>query len=119
MTLPALILVLPAQAESLRLSGKFGYLQEYELSADVSAKDSSESKAFSGAMTVKHVGLCSHDGPDQVEGTIGLQFGGAGRVKATLVFAGHTCTFSGKLSQAGDGELVCAGATVPFSMWSR
>lgn len=119
LTLSAAAIVLPAHAESLRLSGKFGYLQEYELSADVSEQDIDGRKTFSGPMIVKHVGLCTHNGPDQVEGMIRLQFADARRVKATLVFDGRECTFRGNLSQAGGGELVCPHAEVPFSIWAQ
>jgi hypothetical protein len=120
LALPILLLSPPALAQSLQLSGKFGYLSEYELSADVAAQDAAGEPEFSGPLIVKHVGVCTHDGPDQVEGTISLRFAKAApQVKATLVFDGHECTFSGKLSETDDGELVCPNAAVPFSMWSR
>jgi hypothetical protein len=118
--LPVLVIALPALADTLQLSGKFGYLGEYELSAEIPAQDSAGQTELSGPLIVKHVGICSHDGPDEVEGTISLRFAGAQRqVKATLVFDGHRCTFSGKLSETGRGELVCPGAAVPFAMWTR
>ena len=118
--LPILLLGAPALAESLQLSGKFGYLGEYELSVDIPVQDASGKTEFSGPMTVKHVGVCTHDGPDEVEGKISLRFSdAASRVKAVLVFDGHECTFSGKLSKTNGGELVCPGAAVPFAMWSR
>jgi len=112
----------PALADSIQLGGKFGYLGEYEFSADIPARDPAGKAELSGPLIVKHVGVCKHDGPDQVEGTISLRFAEASppRVKATLVFDGHKCTFDGKLSKTnGGGELVCPGAAVPFAMWSR
>ena len=77
---------------------------------------------LSGALIVKHVGVCTHDGPDEVKGTISLRLAEASppRVKATLVFGGHKCSFDGMLSKTeGAGELVCPGAAVPFAMWTR
>ena len=117
---PIAVLALPAFAQSLQLSGKFGYLSEYELSAKVAAHASNRKREFSGPMIVRHVGVCTHDGPDQVDGTISLRFSdAASRVKAVLVFDGHECTFSGKLSETDGDELVCRSAAVPFIMWSQ
>ncbi len=71
-------------------------------------------------MIVRHVGICTHDGPDQVDGQIRLQFAGAtSQVTATLLFDGHQCSYRGRLSQSERGELVCPGAAVPFNMWSQ
>jgi len=120
LALPILFLGPPALADSLQLSGKFGYLGEYELSAEIPAQDSAGQTELSGPLIVKHVGVCTHDGPDEVEGTITLRFAGARQqVKATLVFGEHRCTFNGNLSETGRGELVCPGAAVPFAMWTR
>ena len=106
-----------AQAQSLQLTGKFGYLGEYELSAQVAAQTAG-AKDYAGPMTVTHVGLCTHDGPNQLEGRIKLQFAEAA-VTATLAFDGRECTFHGPLSQTGTGEMVCPGVAVPFSLWSK
>ncbi len=119
----ALLLVMlgvPARAESLQLSGKFGYLSEFELSARLAAPAPNAAE-LSGPMTITHVGLCTHDGPQQVQGQIRLRFAGANApVKATLVFDGHECTYSGQLSQSAIGEMNCPGvSTLPFSLWSH
>lgn len=115
----------PAHSQSLQVAGKFGYLSEYELSADVAPKAANEKKEFSGSMTIRHVGLCAHDGPTQMDGRIVLQFSDMkspdvkSRIAATLYFDGQKCTFSGRMSEAEIGELVCSGGPVPFSIWSR
>jgi hypothetical protein len=120
LALPVAALALPAFAESLALNGKFGYLGEYELAAQVTAQAANGATEFSGPLTVKHVGICSHSGPDEVAGKISLQFADArSRVKATLVFGDHHCTYSGKLSETDGGELVCSGSAVPFNMWPQ
>lgn len=114
------ILSASADAQSLQVNGKFGYLGEYELSAKVAAQASNGKKEFSGPMIVKHVGLCTHDGPDQKDGQIRLQFTDAtSRITATLLFDGRECSYSGRLSETDVGEMVCPGAAVPFSMWSK
>ena len=109
-----------ARAEPLQLAGKFGYLSEFELSARLAAP-APNAKELSGPMTITHVGLCTHDGPQQQQGLIKLQIAGAGApVKATLVFDGHECTYRGRLSQAAVGEMDCPGiSALPFSLWAQ
>jgi hypothetical protein len=113
----ALVCVQAAQAGALQLAGKFGYLGEYEFSARVAAADGASD--YSGPLLVRHVGLCTHDGPQQVSGEITLRVAQANaRIQATLNFDGRRCTFSGALSPQAVGELVCADAAVPTSLWS-
>ncbi len=120
LALPITLLALPAPAEPLQLNAKFGYLGEYELSARVPADALRGEAAFSGPMVVRHVGICSHDGPDEIDGRISLQVAGAAsRVTGTLAYDGRQCTFSGRLSETAVGELECPGAAVPFSVWVR
>ena len=109
-----------AHAQPLQLDGKFGYLGEYELTAEVAAPASSANKDFSGPMTVRHVGLCSHDGPNEMAGQIKLRFtDAASKIAATLSFDGHQCTYGGRMSETEVGVLVCSGDTVPFSIWLK
>jgi hypothetical protein len=119
----ALLLAMPgvsARAEPLQLNGKFGYLSEYELSAQLAAPRPN-AKELSGPMTITHVGLCSHSGPQQQQGQIKLQLAGAGApVKATLVFDGRECSYRGPLSKTGIGEMNCPGVeALPFSLWAQ
>ena len=45
-------------------------------------------------MTVRHVGLCSHSGPNEMDGQIKLRFTDAtSKIAATLWFDGHQCTY--------------------------
>lgn len=107
-----------AQAQPLQLTGKFGYLGEYEISANLAADPGA--RDYAGPLIVRHVGLCSHDGPQQMSGEITLHRANAtAPVKATLLFDGRRCTFSGSLSETAIGELVCPGAAVPASLWPR
>lgn len=105
-------------AEPITLAGKFGYLNEYEVSARLGATD--ERGGYSGALLVRHVGLCSHDGPQEMAGEISLKQERAGAaVTAILAFNGRRCTFSGSLSEGATGELTCPDASVPASLWPR
>ncbi len=106
-----------ADAQSLQVKGKFGYLSEFEISAAVSPARSFFTKEFTGPMTVKHVGLCTHDGPDEFEGQIRLQKLSATRIKATLQFEGHECSFSGELSETKMGVMTCPGERLPIGLW--
>jgi hypothetical protein len=114
------MLAASAQAQSLQLSGKFGYLSEFEVSARLAASTPG-AKELSGPMTVTHVGLCTHNGPQQQQGLIKLQMAGPrAPVKATLVFDGRECSYRGPLSQTAIGEMDCPGiAALPFSLWAQ
>jgi hypothetical protein len=65
-----------AAAESLQIQGVTGFLSEYELSASVSGQSSNwGTEELSGLLNVKHVGLCTHDGPNEMLGQLTIQFG--------------------------------------------
>jgi hypothetical protein len=109
-----------AQAQSAQIGGKFGYLGEYELSADVVAQESNGSTDFIGSMTVKHVGLCTHSGPDHSDGHIVMQLNNrTSHLSATLLFDDQECSYSGRLSRTDIGQLICSGSAVPFSIWFK
>src|ERR1700680_3326533 len=91
----------PANTQALQINGRFGYLSEYEVSAEVTAIVSDGRKEFLGPMTIKHVGLCTHIGPNQTDGQIRLQFTDTtSQIVATLLFDGQKCTYSGKMSNS-------------------
>ena len=56
-------LTIPARAQFMQVYGKSGYLGEYELSSIVFEQVASGKKEYSGPLAVKHVGLCTRDGP--------------------------------------------------------
>jgi len=113
------IVSVPANAQSVQVTGKFGYLSEYELTANVAANRPEANGEFSGPMIVRHVGLCTHEGPNQEDGQIRLKLSGA-QITGVLLFGGRECSYSGKLSQADVGEMKCPGApAVPISIWSK
>ena len=59
------LLPTPAGAQSLQVIGYSGYLGEWELTATVTERISSRTKEYSGPLTMKHVGLCTQDGPEE------------------------------------------------------
>ena len=60
----------PAVAQSRQVFGYAGILGEWELNADVTEKDSSGTKEYSGPLTMSHVGICTVDGPEERKGEI-------------------------------------------------
>ena len=115
------MLAVPAVAEPREVFGYGGELGEWELSATVSEKASPHSREFSGPLMMTHVGICTQDGPEQKSGEIRFQvLDVPPQIQATLLVAGITCTYSGKLSEFYSGILICPGrAGVPLKLWLK
>ena len=103
----------------MQVYGKTGYLGEYELSSIVSEQVANGSKEYSGPLAVKHVGLCTRDGPKETTGQIRFQVNGSStRATATLVFEGVECTYD--LSESYHGFMNCADHTsLPLRLWTK
>jgi hypothetical protein len=107
-----------AEAETLEVLGQAGVLGEWELTAKLTATGTP--KEFSGPLVMKHVGVCTVDGPEQKTGEIKLQLSGASRVKATLLVDGIACAYAGRKSDSYSGVLRCrAQRDVPLLMWLK
>jgi hypothetical protein len=123
--LPLLIalstLAAPAQAQSLQVIGYAGVLGEWELTATVTEKASRRTKEFSGPLTMRHVGICTQDGPEEKTGEIRIQLSGSSsRLNATLSVAGVECTYSGRLSDFYTGMMNCPDRqAVPLILWLK
>jgi hypothetical protein len=110
----------PASAQSLQLLGYSGYLGEWELTATV-AEDASGRSEYSGPVTLKHVGICSQDGPEERTGEIRLRTSASrSKLNATLSVAGVECSYSGQLSDAYTGTMTCPDReAVPLRLWLK
>jgi hypothetical protein len=110
----------PACAQSLQLLGYSGYLGEWELTATV-AENASSPNEFAGPMVLKHVGICTQDGPEERSGEIRLRTSASrSRLNATLSVAGVECSFSGQLSDAYTGTMSCPDReAVPLRLWLK
>jgi hypothetical protein len=99
----------PAQAKSMQVTGKLGYLSEWEIAATVTEDVSTGKREFSGPLVLKHVGLCTPDRPVEMAGEIRYQITGwtRSRMKATVLLEGTECAFEAKLSEAYEGVLSC------------
>jgi hypothetical protein len=108
-----------ASAESLQVLGQAGVLGEWELTANLAATSAAR-KEFSGPLLMKHVGLCTQDGPEQRKGELRVQLAGASRIKATLIMDHTTCTYQGQKSDAYKGMMRCPDQReVPLLIWLR
>jgi hypothetical protein len=111
----------PSQARSLLVAGTAGYVSEWELSAEVTQSSSGAVKEeYSGPLTLKHVGLCSHNGPQVESGEIKFQISGSGslsKIQATLLYGGARCTYSGKLLDSSSyGFMQCNAEGIPITL---
>jgi hypothetical protein len=114
-------LAAPAGAQSLQVIGYSGYLGEWELTATVTETASGDMKQYFGPLTMKHVGLCTQDGPEEKTGEMRLQISASSsRMNATLSVAGIECTYSARLSNSYTGTMNCPDqGEVPLKLWLR
>src|ERR1700759_3392586 len=67
------LLATAAKADPLQIVGYSGYLGEWELTATVADDGSSAPKQYSGALAMKHVGLCTQEGPEEKSGRMRIR----------------------------------------------
>jgi hypothetical protein len=110
----------PAQSRSLQVVGTAGYLSEWELNGSVTEKSPVGSNEFSGALTWKHVGLCSTNGPEEKSGEIRFQISKSGspsQIHAAISLDGAQCAYTGEFSGSSSGHMDCTDAKgVPLSI---
>jgi hypothetical protein len=112
-----------ASAQPLTVSGVAGYLSEWQLSGNVT--ETTSGGEFIGPLAMRHIGLCSHDGPEEKVTEIKLRMTGAkpwskvpwSQVQASFIMDGATCTLSGRFSGTFAGFMDCADAKgVPVTL---
>jgi hypothetical protein len=114
------ILATPASAQPLQVTGYSGYLGEWELTATVTETASGAKKEYSGPLTMRHVGLCTQDGPEEKTGEMRLQISASSQLNATFSVAGVECTYSGRLTDSYTGTMDCPDRqAVPLKLWVR
>ncbi|MGB6911305.1 MAG: hypothetical protein WCD25_22245 [Pseudolabrys sp.] len=112
-------LATPAGAESLEVLGYAGVLGEWELTASVTGNDNT--KAYSGPLTMTHVGICTVDGPEEKKGEIRFRLSeSSSRIQATLLVDGTECSYSARLSDFFAGTMNCPNRpAVPLKLWVK
>ena len=112
----------PASARSLEIVGYSGYLGEWELTATVTEGGSSNAQGeYSGPFSMKHVGLCTQDGPEEKSGKIRVQIAPSEtRIEATLWVDGLACGYHGVLTDFYTGTMDCSGReSTPLKLWIK
>jgi hypothetical protein len=106
---------------AMEFLGQAGVLGEWELTGNLTESGSGLSKEFSGPLKMKHVGICTQDGPEERAGEIRLQLAGSdSQLTAELALDGARCMYSARKTHAYEGTLSCAGrASVPLLVWLR
>jgi hypothetical protein len=122
--LPLLILVapaVPAAAEPKQVIGYAGALGEWELTAVVTEEALWWTTKFSGPLSMKHVGMCTQDGPEEKTGEIQFQISAiSSRLEATLLVEGVKCSYSAGLSEPYSGMMICPDRdAVPLKLWLK
>jgi len=115
-----LTILAPARADPLQIHGTMGYVGEYELNGNVSAQDLNGTKEFSGPLTVRHIGICTHDGPKETIGKIRFELAKSSSIAATLDFYGSKCAYKGMLSESYHGFMDCGReGSLPLRLWTK
>jgi hypothetical protein len=115
-------LAAPARSQSHEVTGYAGALGEWELTANVTEREGSQrTREYAGPLTMKHVGWCTQEGPEEKTGEIRLQISTlSSRLKATVSVAGVECTYRASLSDSYTGMMECPGrAAVPLELWVK
>ena len=110
-----------AQAQSLQLVGYAGVLGEWELTATVTERARLWSKEFFGPLSMKHVGICTQDGPEEKTGEIRFRISAlSSRLDATLLVEGVACSYSAGPSDPYSGMMACPDReAVPLKLWLK
>jgi hypothetical protein len=114
-------LATPAAADPREVFGYAGDLGEWELTASTTEQAFSQTREFSGPLLMKHVGVCTQDGPEEKTGEIRfILLNASSRLDATLLVAGVECAYSGKLADFYSGTMACKnGQSLPLRLWVK
>lgn len=106
---------------AMEILGQAGVLGEWELTGHLTESGPGTPRQFSGPLKMKHVGICTQDGPEERAGEIKLQLTGPdSQVKAELVLDGAPCTYNARKTHNYEGTLSCEGrAPVPLLVWLK
>jgi hypothetical protein len=106
---------------SLQINGYAGHLGEWELTAALSNGASVWMRELSGPLIMKHIGMCSQDGPEEKKGEMRLRLPLlSSRIEASLWIEGVECTYGGMMSDLHTGMMVCPDRSgVPLTLWTR
>jgi hypothetical protein len=106
-----------AMAQSYSVSGHAGYLQEWEMKANLAKTITSGGVSYDGPVTLRHVGLCSINGVEEKSGVVRLTVSRrTSAVEGTLTLKDDACRIAASTSKPHSGLLNCRdGQGVPIS----
>ena len=104
-------------AQSYSVNGQVGYLGEWEMKANLAKTITSSGVSYDGPVTLRHVGLCSVNGPEEKSGAVRLTVSRkTSAVEGTLSLKDDTCRIAASASNSHSGLLNCRdGQGVPIS----
>ena len=106
------VIAASAPACALEVTGASGFLGEWEVTATVTEIASGRTKNYRGPLVMKHIGLCTQDGPVEKKGEMRLQISASSQLSATLSISGTECTASGQMSDGYNGTMTCSDRQV-------
>jgi hypothetical protein len=108
----------PLAAQTREVAGAAGVLGEWEITATVKMQTDGGEPRWRGPLSMKHVGICSADGPEEKTGELRLTVSNpSNAVNATLLIDGEVCTFSGQRREGYEGIMNCPDArSVPMML---
>jgi hypothetical protein len=112
MAVSTMTLAARADAQTREITGQLGVLGEWELTATVTKQTGGGGQLWVGPLSLKHIGFCSVDGPEEKAGELRLGIpdlisNAPGEIAATLLIDGTICTFKGHRANAYNGVMVC------------
>ena len=107
-----------ARADDLAVTGKLGFMGEWQVKANASETSPDGRTEFSGPLTLTHVGLCTMNGPVEKSGEIRLRRAGLiwSSIEAPLSFDGKQCSFAARGTKTYEGTLQCPGGGIPLRL---
>ena len=106
-----------AMAQSYSVNGQVGYLQEWEMKANLAKTITSSGVNYDGPVPLRHVGLCSVNGLEEKSGVVRLTVSRrTSAVEGSLAMKDDTCRIVASASKSHSGLLNCRdGQGVPIS----
>jgi hypothetical protein len=109
-----------AMAQSYSINGQVGYLQEWEIKANLAKTSTSSEVSYDGPVTLRHVGLCSVNEPEEKSGVVRLTVSRkTSAVEGTLALKDDTCRIVASAAKSHSGLLNCRdgqGVPIHFSI---
>ncbi|MCV9940242.1 hypothetical protein OIU35_28120 [Boseaceae bacterium BT-24-1] len=116
------LLLMPTAAQALELSGRYGYVGEWAVTAALAETPSARSwrkRDFTGPVTLKHLAICGPGEALEKSGTLSLRRDGR-HYAATLTIGEDSCAVSGTLAEDGVAFADCGKAgKIPLRLWLK